>query len=324
MYDEVKKLRNEVQLLRDELAIMKRKYEDIIYNLDTGNFSSRFVKEQGDMRTAVEVTAEGIKTKVSKEDLDKELEQYSTIEQTAEMIKTKVSKEDLDKELEQYSTTEQTAEKIETVVSEAGKNYATKTEVTQTADSIYMLVASNADLSNAEEIDSLEELENRDTNKVYKYITNANKDDEREVYYQYNHIIEEWQIIDGTIYTVFKQTKDGFHMRGNVVISGDLITGGTISGSNIKGGSFVNSAGTVVLTLGGSVSSDMGDMTLSTDDGRQVFQVYDEGLSTLFKTAETTFLTVSGSSVYPYGAWNFKYADVTGLDSGSGGVAVFG
>ena len=41
-----KQLRNEVQLLRDELAIMKRKFEDIIYNLDTDNFSSRFVKEQ--------------------------------------------------------------------------------------------------------------------------------------------------------------------------------------------------------------------------------------------------------------------------------------
>ena len=52
-----KQLRNEVQLLRDELAIMKRKYEDIIYNLDTDNFSSRFVKEQGDMKTAIKVTA---------------------------------------------------------------------------------------------------------------------------------------------------------------------------------------------------------------------------------------------------------------------------
>ena len=36
-----KQLRNEVQLLRDELAIMKRKYEDILYNLDDDNFSRR-------------------------------------------------------------------------------------------------------------------------------------------------------------------------------------------------------------------------------------------------------------------------------------------
>ena len=81
-----KQLRNEVQLLRDELAIMKRKYEDILYNLDTDNFSGRFVKEQGDMKTAIEITAEGIKTKVSKEDLDGSLSQYTTLSQTAEAI----------------------------------------------------------------------------------------------------------------------------------------------------------------------------------------------------------------------------------------------
>ena len=81
-----KQLRNEVQLLRDELAIMKRKYEDIIYNLDIDNFSSRFVKEQGDMRTAIEVTAEGIKTKVSNEVFE------STMSQTASEIRSVVSK----------------------------------------------------------------------------------------------------------------------------------------------------------------------------------------------------------------------------------------
>ena len=90
MYDsiELKRLRNEIQLLRDELALMKRKYEDIIYNLDTDNFSSRFTKEQGDMRAAIEFTAEGIKSKVSKDDLDA----YSTKIQTAEQIQNIVYK----------------------------------------------------------------------------------------------------------------------------------------------------------------------------------------------------------------------------------------
>ena len=83
-----KQLRNEVQLLRDELAIMKRKYEDIIYNLDTDNFSSRFVKEQGDMRTAIEINAEGIKTKVSNEEFQ------SSITQTNNTIETEVKKLD--------------------------------------------------------------------------------------------------------------------------------------------------------------------------------------------------------------------------------------
>ena len=77
-----KQLKNEVQSLRDELAIMKRKYEDIIYNLDDDNFSSRFVKEKGDMRTAIEINAEGIKTKVSNEEFE------SQMEQTAKKIET--------------------------------------------------------------------------------------------------------------------------------------------------------------------------------------------------------------------------------------------
>ena len=61
-----KQLRNEVQSLRDELATFKRKYEDIIYNLDTNNFSSRFVKEQGDARTKIEQNAEKISLQAEK------------------------------------------------------------------------------------------------------------------------------------------------------------------------------------------------------------------------------------------------------------------
>ena len=70
-----KQLRNEVQLLRDELAIFKRKYEDLLYNLDDDNFSSRFVKEKGDMKTAIEITAEGLSSKVSKEEVQSEIKQ---------------------------------------------------------------------------------------------------------------------------------------------------------------------------------------------------------------------------------------------------------
>ena len=83
-----KQLRNEVQLLRDELAIMKRKYEDIIYNLDDSNFSGQFIKEKNDMKTKIEVTAEGIKTKVSNADLKNSLAEYTTLEQTSNAIKT--------------------------------------------------------------------------------------------------------------------------------------------------------------------------------------------------------------------------------------------
>lgn len=170
---EVKRLSNEVQLLRDELAIMKRKYEDIIYNLDTDNFSSRFVKEQGDMRTAIEITAEGIKTKVSKEDLNKSLSSYSTIEQTADKIKTAVESVNTstDEKLKNYSTIEQTAQNITSTVSKEyvtnliGDDYVTddalneyKATVTSTidqkADGIYATVEANYESVNGE-LDSM-------------------------------------------------------------------------------------------------------------------------------------------------------------------------
>lgn len=109
-----RQLRNEVQLLRDELAIMRRKYEDIIYNLDTDNFSSRFVKEQGDMRTAIKVTAEGIETKVSNEEFE--------------------------------STKTQLVNKIESEVKNlSNADAALSSRITQTADEIYATVAENYD-----------------------------------------------------------------------------------------------------------------------------------------------------------------------------------
>lgn len=163
-----KQLRNEVQLLRDELAIMKRKYEDIIYNLDTDNFSSRFVKEQGDMRTAIKVTAKGIETKVSNEefqstktqtaqkiesevkkltDADKELS--TKITQTADAIRTEVqgATEILDGKFDNYSTKEQTANEISSAVKSVNEttdsklaNYST---IKQTADKITSTVTKN-------------------------------------------------------------------------------------------------------------------------------------------------------------------------------------
>lgn len=68
---ELKELKNEVQLLRDELAIMQRKYEDLFYNLDTENFSGRFLK--------------GINSKVSSKDVE------SMISQTESEINTRIS-----------------------------------------------------------------------------------------------------------------------------------------------------------------------------------------------------------------------------------------
>lgn len=74
---DIKQLRNEVQLLRDELAIMERKYEDILYNLDDNNFSSRLVQEKDNMKTQISITAEGIETKVSKDEFNSQINQIN-------------------------------------------------------------------------------------------------------------------------------------------------------------------------------------------------------------------------------------------------------
>ena len=105
-----KQLRNEVQLLRDELAIMQRKYEDILYNLDNENFSSQIIQEKDDMKGDIEINAKSIKTKVSSKEFE------STITQVHDKIETEVKTlNDADKELASKIT--QTAESIVTEVS---------------------------------------------------------------------------------------------------------------------------------------------------------------------------------------------------------------
>ena len=87
-----KGLKKEVQQLRDDLARMKRSYEDILYNIDTDNFSEAFIKENNETKTLVKITADGIKTKVSKAELENAQKELSTeIDQRADAITLSVS-----------------------------------------------------------------------------------------------------------------------------------------------------------------------------------------------------------------------------------------
>lgn len=115
-----KQLRNEVQLLRDELAIMKRKYEDAIYNIDESNFSSKIIQERDNMKAEISVTADEIKTKLSKEDLDGELKSYSIISQTADTIKSIVTKEVIG----DYVTTDALGDYVTKTTYQSGINQA--------------------------------------------------------------------------------------------------------------------------------------------------------------------------------------------------------
>lgn len=81
-----KELRSEVQLLRDELAVMRREYDDLFHNLDNENFSGSILKEKKDMKTQIQVNEKGISTLVSS------LGNYSTITQTNNKIAMVVSK----------------------------------------------------------------------------------------------------------------------------------------------------------------------------------------------------------------------------------------
>ncbi len=200
-----KELRKEVQFLRDELAIMKRQYEDMFYNLDTDNFSSRFVKEQGDMRTAIEVTAEGIKTKVSNEAFK------SAIEQTANSITTNVAA--INKEFEKYSTIEQTDSKISASVTET-KEYVTntlenggyvtditfETQFNICADGIYAIVEETYETKS-------------DANSAYSGLSRSISNIEQTADNISTRVgkVENGQYGE---YTLFTQTADTFHFDG--------------------------------------------------------------------------------------------------------------
>lgn len=101
-----KELRKEVQSLRDELAIMQRKYEDILYNLDDENFSSKLKKE--------------FTSKISSDEVE------SMISQTAGEINTRISSVS-----GSVSSVKQTVNSLSSRVSDAE---GVTSEFTQTAD----------------------------------------------------------------------------------------------------------------------------------------------------------------------------------------------
>ena len=131
----IKQLRNEVQLLRDELAVMQRKYEDILYNLDYSNFSSKYIKETED-KIAFEVGNSSLAVAVDKiqgEVFDENGK--SVITQTATSIKASVTALENDIKTH-YSTTEQTSAMIKAEVSALDGDYVTNSLFQQTANSI--------------------------------------------------------------------------------------------------------------------------------------------------------------------------------------------
>lgn len=242
-----RQLRNEVQLLRDELAIMQRKYEDIIYNLDTDNFSSRFVKEQGKMKTAIEVNAKGITTKVSNEEFestktqtaekiesevkkltDADNELSSKITQEADKIRSEVKSttEALDTKFENYSTIEQTAEKISATVT---KEYVTDLidgdYVTNDALNEYKVTVTSAINQKANEINlsvsSTYETQD-DANSQYSELRNSISS----IFIETDNISSRvGDVENGKFgnYTLFTQSNDTFKFDGKYMLINSAI-----------------------------------------------------------------------------------------------------
>lgn len=284
-----KQLRKEVQSLRDELAIMQRKYEDIIYNLDTDNFSSRFVKEQGDMRTAITVTAKGIEAKVSQEDFE------SAISQTSKAIEAKVSTEEFESRLTL------TATQFETSISNLYSTLSTR--ISQSQDDIILSAQKYV-------TDTLEEK---------NYVTQSEFVITADGISSRVGLVEDGEFTGGTLFT---QSAGKFYFGGNVEISGNAVVGGTISGSVWQ-----NSAGKIKLSLGDDYGV-YGDLTLVKENYNgsvsHIFSVVDDVSIVDFKAMNERFMSATGNggmpTVYAYGTWDFSDCKTTGLEA----VAKFG
>lgn len=298
-----KQLRDEVQQLRDELSRFKRIYEDSIENLDDSNLSAHLIKEKENMKTEISVSADGVKSLVVK--TDEMSEQYSTLSQTADEIKSEVSKVTSDVS-DFKSDITQRAESIEASVEQVNGDIGKfKTTINQTSTNITSIV--QATYSNPTEVEGFD-INNDEYNKVF-YDTLSN------LYWHYNG--SEWESSsNGNFGTVFEQTAGCFKLKGNVKVSGDLVSGGVIQGVTVS-----------------STPNNNKDCVRLNGQNSKIEVVYGGTVVGVLSFCDSPGI---GCSLYPsgggilaisdvtaLGSWDFSRCTVTGLGSG-GGVAVFG
>lgn len=154
---------------------------------------------------------------------------------------------------------------------------------------------------------------NWDTNKMYFV------DDGRALPYFY-HDGSAWVATEyANIWTVFEQRADKFYFKGNVVINGNLITQGTISGDRVKGGAIVGTKfydgdETGYLDIGTDHGYADFAFVRSSDD-QELFRVYDAGATAVSGVALYLHgypMIASGTSgVFRLrGTWDFSDAQV--------------
>lgn len=214
-----KQLRNEVQLLRDELAVFKRRYEDMIYNLDSDNFGKSFTVEQNKMKSQFKITAEAIKSMVTNDTM------MSAITQKADSIKLEVTNETDDK-LKKYATTTYTDSAIIDKVTAEYIN--TKIGGTYVKQADFSTVFETSAEGLRAEIRADYELKD-DAAKEYSTLRSGITT----ISAQAGEINVKVSDLENINSTVFTQKADKFELTGKVIISGDLISGGAIRGVTV-------------------------------------------------------------------------------------------
>lgn len=287
-----KQLRNEVQLLRDELARMKRSYEDILYNLDYDNFSTSLIKKADNMQTSIEQSAEAIILQAQA--IEGNTSAIGELSVTAETIKLSVT--EVKGGVDANSTAiKLNAESISAEVkSREDADKELSSSITQTADSIKFAV--NASYSDPEETDGKPGA-NSDKNVMYY-------DEQENLYWYYDG--RDWCSTGNANFgTVFEQTATGFSLKGNVSISGNLITGGDIKGLTIS-----------------TADNLLGDGVRLNSDNNSLEVLYNKKVVGRWRYTEIP----GGSAIYPVGGatltitnasasgtWDFDNATVNGL-----------
>ena len=263
-----KALKRKVQELEDTIAKMKRMYEDAIYNLDSSNFSSSWVREQDNMKAQIKLSAEELSSVYTRVD-DNRTALETQIRQNAEAISLKASKTELDEWgnnlEEQIASITVTADEIEVTVKKEVSNQIKNASITVSSEEILSTVVSkcsndyfdyfddNWQIGGMNNIGTTEEQKRM----LCKYHWRTSADKEAGISYNtawvyYNHKSGKWEDIDesdaafyeldenGNLISVkktqFKQTATGFELSGDVSINGDLITKGKISADRIETG----------------------------------------------------------------------------------------
>ncbi len=335
-----KELRSAVLLIYDAFEKHRRELADLLENLGMDNFSGVFKKELDGMLASVSITEEGIQTMVSKanEYTDEKLKEYSTTTQTADRITSEVgvlrgevantysTKDQTAYEIsaavtsvnenngerdERISELEQTANKIEASV-ESAKTSASiaesnSSQALQTSDMIRTVVSKQTEIRDAETV--TDETGMVDEDKIYRVFDEKIGD----TFYYYDSKNEKWTpFLCNSMFSVFEQTAEGFILKGNVSIDGDLI-GGTVSGVTVT---------TTTDGIGDEVrlnsDNDSLELTYGNDNVIGRWSVKDGGA--------TSLAAINNAILYAEGKWiftggvDFFYASVSGL----GVVPVFG